>query len=58
MSIQNTTRNIDSTDRIAALTASRPSNPVLSSKTAVGRFSHTANRILNALMRTLATPHI
>jgi len=53
MSIR-TTRTTESSDRIAALRAAKTA----STKTTLVRFSHTANRILNALMRTLATPHI
>lgn len=57
MAAQNT-RSTESNDRIAALTAPRTAAPASTAKTTAGRFSQTANRILNALMRTLATPHI
>jgi hypothetical protein len=58
MIAQITTRSTDSTDRIVALTAGRSSNTVSFSKKATSRLSQTAHRILNALMRSLATPHI
>jgi hypothetical protein len=54
---QNTTRTADSTDRTPALSVNRPTSPAVASKPAVARFSGAARRILNALMRSLATPH-
>ncbi len=58
MSIQNSIRTSESTDRIAALSATSPINPNALAKTTASRFSGTTRRILNALMRSLATPHI
>jgi hypothetical protein len=55
---QNTTRTADSTDRMPALAAARPASPVAFSKPAASRIGGAARRILNALMRSLASPHI
>jgi len=55
---KNSIRTTDSTDRIVALSATGSANPNAMPKTAVVRFSVTTRRILNALMQSLATPHI
>jgi hypothetical protein len=55
---QKTTRTADSTDRMPALAAARPGSPVGFLKPATARISGAARRILNALMRSLASPHI
>ncbi len=52
------TRTADSTDRTAALTTSSQSNRNGQPKPASVRVGGTARRLLNALMRSLATPHI
>jgi hypothetical protein len=48
----------DSTDRTAALTTTRPGTSAAFSKSAATRVGGAARRLLNALMRSLATPHI
>ena len=55
---QKTTRTADSTDRMPALVVARTASPVAFFKPAASRISGTARRILNALMRSLASPHI
>ena len=52
-----TTRTTESTDRNVALTGSR-SNGIANPKSASARVGGTARRLLSALMRSLATPHI
>lgn len=55
MAAQKITRTAESTDRTPALSATRTGNPTQSKTTArVG----VARRILSALMRSLATPHV
>jgi hypothetical protein len=56
MTAQSTIRTADSTDRMPAL-AARPARPATSPKVAA-RVGAAARRILNALMRSLATPHV
>jgi hypothetical protein len=58
MSAKNSVRITDSSDRIVALSATSPINPNSSAKSTAARFSGTTRRILNALMRSLSTPHI
>jgi len=53
-----TTRTADSTDRLPALPVAKTSAAVNSPKAAVARFGGAAKRLLNALMRSLATPHV
>jgi len=53
----NTTRTNDSTDRNVALVTGTRSNGAVA-KTVSVRVGGTARRLLNALMRSLATPHI
>ena len=55
---QKTTRTADSTDRMPALAVARPASPVTLFKPAAARIGGAARRILNALMRSLASPHI
>lgn len=54
----NTTRTTESTDRMPVLTINRPAGTTTTPKTSATRIGGTARRILNALMRSLATPHI
>jgi hypothetical protein len=58
MIARNTTGTTDSTDRVAVLSATNSNNPTVTPKTAIARFSGRTRRILNALMQSLATPHI
>jgi hypothetical protein len=58
MIAQNSTRTTDSTDRIIILSATNSLNSVVAPKTKAARFSGTTRRILNSLMRSLASPHI
>jgi hypothetical protein len=53
-----TLRTADSTDRLPALAVARPATPVALLKPAATRIGGAARRILNALMRSLASPHI
>jgi hypothetical protein len=51
------TRTSDSSDRTPALAAARPGTPARQPKIAT-RFGSAARRLLNALMRSLAAPHV
>jgi hypothetical protein len=53
-----TTRTADSTDRVPALSAAKTSAPAGTPKSAAARVGGAARRLLNALMRSLATPHV
>jgi hypothetical protein len=53
-----TTRTADSTDRIPTMPATKTSTTAQVPKSAVARFGGAARRLLNALMRSLATPHV
>jgi len=53
---QTATRNADSTDRTPVLTTARPAGTARPSATT--RIGGAARRILNALMRSLANPHV
>jgi len=51
------TRGTDSTDRTPALTTTKTA-PALQPKATFARFGGAAKRLLNTLMRSLASPHI
>lgn len=51
--VANTLRTSDSTDRTPTL-----ANSKAQTKSAVSRLGNTARRLLNSLMRSLATPHV
>ncbi|MCI0701820.1 MAG: hypothetical protein L0241_12120 [Planctomycetia bacterium] len=55
---QTTNRITDSTDRTAALVATRTAGSARQLKSASARVGSAAKRLLNALMRSLATPHV
>ena len=55
---QKTPHAADSTDRTPALAVLRPAGRAAFLKPAAARVGGTARRILSALMRSLASPHI
>jgi hypothetical protein len=54
---QKTPHAADSTDRMPALAVVRPTSRAAFLRPAAARVGGTARRILNALMRSLASPH-
>ena len=56
-SISAKTRGTDSTDRTPALMAAK-TGPTLQPRTRTARVGSAAKRLLNTLMRSLASPHI
>lgn len=51
-----TTARTESTDRTPALTVS--TRPARQPKSSAARLGHAARRLLNSLMRSLASPHV